>query len=41
MNLKEQAKKIKMDIPTIYLALKDRDTPITAKIFARQCVFIR
>lgn len=24
----------KMDIPTIFLALKDMDTPITAKIFA-------
>ena len=34
MNLKEWAKKLKMDIPTIYLALKDKDTPIIAKIFA-------
>ena len=34
MNLKERAKKLKMDIPTIYLALKDKDTPIIAKIFA-------
>ena len=34
MNLKERAKKLKMDIPTIYLALKDKDTPISAKIIA-------
>ena len=34
MNLRERAKKLKMDIPTIYLALKDKDTPISAKIFA-------
>lgn len=33
MNLKERAKKLKMDIPTIFLALKDKDTPILAKIF--------
>lgn len=34
MNLKERAKKLKTDIPTIYLALRDKDTPIAAKIFA-------
>lgn len=34
MNLKERANKLKMDIPTIFLALKDKDTPIIAKIFA-------
>ncbi len=34
MNLRERAKKLKMDIPTIYLALKDKETPISAKIFA-------
>lgn len=34
MKLKERAKKIKMDIPTVYLALKDKDTPITARMFA-------
>ena len=34
MNLRERAKKLKMDIPTIFLALKDKDTPILAKIFA-------
>lgn len=34
MNLKERAEKLKTDIPTIFLALKDKETPIIAKIFA-------
>ena len=34
MSLKERAKKLKMEIPTVFLALKDQDTPILAKIFA-------
>ena len=34
MNLKERAKKLKTDIPAIFLALKDKETPIVAKIFA-------
>lgn len=34
MNLKERAKKLKTDIPAVFLALKDKDTPIAAKIFA-------
>ncbi|CUN74460.1 DUF1232 domain-containing protein [Eubacterium sp. am_0171] len=34
MNLKERAKKIKTDIPAVYLALKDENTPIAAKIFS-------
>ena len=34
MNLKERAKKLKTDIPAVFLALKDKDTPIYAKIFA-------
>ena len=34
MNLKERAGKLKTEIPTIFLALKDKDTPIIAKIFA-------
>lgn len=34
MSLKERAQKLKMDIPAIFLALKDKDTPILAKIFA-------
>ncbi|MDF2611135.1 MAG: hypothetical protein K0R92_2609 [Lachnospiraceae bacterium] len=34
MNLKERAKKIKTDIPAIYIALKDKETPIIAKVLA-------
>lgn len=34
MSLKEQAKKLKKDIPTIFLVLKDKDTPMIAKVFA-------
>ena len=34
MNIKERAQKLKTDIPAIFLALKDKDTPIIAKIFA-------
>lgn len=34
MNLKERANKLKTDIPAVFLALKDKDTPIVAKIFA-------
>ncbi|MDD6069844.1 MAG: DUF1232 domain-containing protein [Clostridiales bacterium] len=34
MNMKERAKKIKKDIPAIFLALKDKDTPVIAKFFA-------
>ncbi len=34
MNLKERAKKLKLDIPAIFLALKDKETPLFAKIFA-------
>ncbi len=34
MTLKERAKKLKQDIPTVFLSLKDKETPIFAKIFA-------
>ena len=34
MDLKARAKKLKKDIPTIFLALKDKETPVIAKIFA-------
>ena len=34
MNLKECAKRLKSDIPAIFLALKDKETPIVAKILA-------
>lgn len=32
MNLKERAKRLKSDIPAIFIALKDKRTPIFAKI---------
>ena len=34
MNFKERAKQLKSDIPAIFLAFKDKDTPIIAKILA-------
>lgn len=34
MDLKERAKKLKTDIPAVFLALKDKETPLAAKIFA-------
>ncbi len=34
MDLKARAKKLKTDIPVLFLALKDKDTPILAKVFA-------
>ena len=34
MNFKKRANQLKTDIPALFLALKDRDTPIIAKIFA-------
>lgn len=34
MNLKENVKKLKQDIPTVFLALKDKDTPVAAKVVA-------
>jgi len=34
MNLKERAEQLKIDIPAVFLALKAKDTPISAKIFA-------
>lgn len=34
MNLKEQAKKLKADIPALFIAMKKKETPIAAKIVA-------
>ena len=34
MDLKARAKKLKADIPAIFLALKDKNTPLHAKIAA-------
>ena len=32
MNIKQRAKKLKSDIPAIFIALKEKDTPLIAKI---------
>lgn len=34
MNLKERAKKLKSDIPAVFIALKDKNTPLSAKMIA-------
>lgn len=34
MNLNERARKLKTDIPAVFLALKDKETPLMAKVFA-------
>jgi uncharacterized membrane protein YkvA (DUF1232 family) len=34
MNLKVRARKLKSDIPAIFIALKKKETPVIAKIFA-------
>lgn len=34
MTLKERAKKLKLDLPAIFLALKKKETPKLAKLFA-------
>ena len=34
MTLKERARRIKQDVPSVFLALKGRDTPLLAKILA-------
>ena len=34
MNLKERAKKLKADVPAVFLALKDKRTPVFAKVMA-------
>ncbi len=34
MRLKERAQKLKQDIPAVFLALKDPDTPVLAKLAA-------
>ena len=34
MNLKERARNLKKEIPAVYLAMKDKDTPLVAKMIA-------
>lgn len=31
---KERARRLKADVPAVFLALKDQDTPVIAKVFA-------
>ena len=39
MDLKERAKKLKSDIPAVFLALKDKETPWYAKLLAAVTVW--
>lgn len=39
MDLKDRAKKLKAEIPAVFLALKDKDTPLMAKLFAGITVY--
>lgn len=34
MNIKERAKRLKSDVPAVFIALKDKDTPLLAKVVA-------
>ncbi len=34
MDLKQRARQLKKDVPAVFLALKDKDTPVIAKIAA-------
>ena len=34
MKLKERAQQLSIDVPAVFLALKDRSTPVVAKVFA-------
>ncbi|MGN6715242.1 YkvA family protein [Anaerocolumna jejuensis] len=34
MDLKERARKLKIDIPAVFLALSEKETPISAKLLA-------
>lgn len=34
MNIKERAKQLKSDLPVVFLALKKKETPLTAKLLA-------
>lgn len=40
VSLKNRAKKLKSEIPAIFLALKDKETPLAAKIFAAATVVL-
>lgn len=38
MNLKQRARQLKKDVPAVFLALKRKDTPFIAKVFAAAVV---
>ena len=38
VNLRERAEQLKKDVPAVFLALRDKDTPLIAKIFAGMTV---
>ncbi|MDU4891775.1 MAG: DUF1232 domain-containing protein [Clostridium sp.] len=38
IDFKAKAKKLKLDIPSVYIALKKKETPIIAKVFALMTV---
>lgn len=38
IDLRKRAEQLKKDVPAVFLALKDKDTPIIAKIFAGMTV---
>lgn len=38
VNLRQRAEQLKKDVPAVFLALKDKDTPLIAKIFAGMTV---
>jgi len=39
LNLRERAKKLEVDIPAVFIALKHKETPIWAKLFATITIF--
>lgn len=39
MTLKDRARKLKADIPAVFIALRKRETPLSAKILAAVTVF--
>ena len=38
VNLRKRAEQLKKDVPTVFLALKDKETPLIVKIFAGMTV---
>ena len=38
VNLRQRAEQLKKDVPAVFLALKDKETPLIAKIFAGMTV---